>query len=191
MVALTQGARVPCARYCSNPMRLHQPAPTSHLVAIVCSNCLITHTSEDRISDGSTYDDRSNTVDLFSLSDDESGEDGMLPIPDNSTYGGLPTILEIPSSGSWSDSEPSEELGGSQPTSEEISDSSHDAPQEILLQQVLMTKPVGTTTSLIAQIPPATSVATTNPGLVAPHLPVFEPPATITHTRTTPLITTQ
>lgn len=110
---------------------------------MVCGNCFITPTPKDCIIDGSTSDDNTNMVNVISLSHSESSDYGVISVTDDDDYGGLPTILEAPGSGSWGELRPSEETVDSQPTSKEASRS--ETPQVVLLQQVMMTKPVGTT----------------------------------------------
>lgn len=113
LAALASATWAPGARGCSDLTSLQQPAPTSHLVAMVCSNCLITHTLKDCIID-SASDDGDNMLDIISLSDGGSSDYGVISLIGEDDDG-LAPIIEAPGLESWSDSEPSEETGDSQP----------------------------------------------------------------------------
>lgn len=179
-------------RHCADVAAIHLSAPTSHLVAIVCDNCFINHSPEDCIIDGFISDCNTNTADLVSLSGDESSDNGVISIPDDNDDVALPVtpVVEAEGTESRSNTEPSEETGDNQPTSEEVSD--NEAPQAISLYQVMMTAPVGTSSGLTAPIIPTTNAATTiTAGLVAPHLLASGPQVTTTSAPMAPPITPQ
>lgn len=149
---------------CTGLIRLQQPIPTSQLVAMVFGNYLITHMPEDCIVSGFTTSDSTNIVDIVSISDNESSDYGPVYLTSDDENAGFPIIRETTGSGSWSETESSDETEGCQTTSEEASQSV--APQGISLQQVMMTEPEGTSTSATTQMPPE-SIATTIAGLPA------------------------
>lgn len=80
-----------------DPMVYHQPAPTSHLVAMVCHNCFNDHVPEDCIWDGYFSDCGLSVASLTSLPEMEDDEVSIISIMD--TEEDEARIVHIPEDG--------------------------------------------------------------------------------------------
>lgn len=150
---------------------VHQPTPTSQLVAMVYGNCFVDHSSEDCFIDESISGCSIKTTNLVSFSDNKHNSDGASSAPSDGNEGiSARPAANIENRQPKSQPSPSEGTDNSQPTFGEASDDQ--APEAISLQQVMMLELVGTIVGLsVPIVPTTTATASTIVGLTTSHPP--------------------